>query len=64
MYHNCDTAVVVEGARVVLYFAYGLGPKESIAGKLFLLRDTFILGIDQKDPCLWTPVKRQEIEIK
>ena len=64
MYHNCDAADIVEGARVVLYFAYGLGPKGSTAGKLFLLQDTFILGIDQKDPCLWTPVKRQEIEIK
>ena len=63
MYHNCDTAALVEGAEVVLYFAYGRGPKGSIVGKLFLLEDTFILGIDQRDPCSWTPVKRQEIEI-
>ena len=63
MYHNCHNDALVEEAEVIIYFACGRGPKGSIPGKLFLLEDTFILGIDQRNPLACTPVKCQEIEI-
>ena len=63
MYHNCYNTALISETEVIIYFAYGRGPKGSILGKLFLLEDTFILGIEHGNSLSYTPVKRQEIEI-